>query len=115
MRGIYDIIRTLAQRLHQLTFRQNSRLQGSGLLHQWMAPTGLLIALDDRFRGCLQKQQAAHTAAVLERIQNGKQLRADSVYQRHPVIAATAPGAELCKFQNHGGGHIVHNIKAHIL
>ena len=75
MRGIYDIIRTLAQRLHQLTFRQNSRLQGSGLLHQWMAPTGLLIALDDRFRGCLQKQQAAHTAAVLERIQNGKQLR----------------------------------------
>ena len=31
------------------------------------------------------------------------------------LVAAAGPGAELREFQNHGRGHIVHDIKAHIL
>ena len=95
-------------------------LQGVHPLPEGMAPPGLLIALDDGLRRGLQKQHPAHALHGLELIQHAEELRkgvrrAHVVHQGHPLVAAAGPGAELREFQNHGRGHIVHDIKAHIL
>ena len=85
-----------------------------------MAPAGLLVALDDDIRRRLQKQHPADAVHGLQLIQHVEQLvkgvrRPHIVDQGHPVIAAVAAGAELRELQNHGGGHVVHDIKAHVL
>ncbi|CAN3998389.1 V-type sodium pump subunit C, partial [Dysosmobacter welbionis] len=118
--GVDDKVRPLLDGGHHGPLLLHRLLQGVGVCRQGMAAAGLLVPLDDDLRRGLQKQHPALGLHVLQLIQHVEQLREGAgrphvVHQGHPVVAAVAPGAELRKFQDHGGGHIVHDIKAHVL
>ena len=85
-----------------------------------MPAAGLLVAFDDGLRRGVQKQHPTAGLHGFQLVQHVEELRGGAagphiVHQGHPLIAAAGPGTELREFQDHGGGHVVDDIKTHIL